>query len=352
MTEHHDDFDRALGERLAAYERRAPGATAPDLNAIGAGTSQTPGSGWRWAGLVAVGGVAAGIVLVVVLSGRFAPPTGHASPTPMPSAASSIPSVEPSVPAPTAIPSASPGDALRAGGFAQVTAAVLEVRTEPGLAAPFVTEFAGDGPPVNATIGTDSHREHVFIVDGPTQADGSTWYQVAPRNSAVEQSISPPFVGWVTSGGASGSWMVAEDPCPAPPIDLATLTVPFVDWSIGLGCLQHQEITLRGWLPDLPSGVAWDGTCPTEPGWLVCGSFDKDIRPFQMDYYDPRSANRLSFSIDPAGGVVLPPRGQWIEVTGAFDHPASQQCGPDPTAVLSCRVLFVVDSVRALGSSG
>ena len=34
MTEHHDGFDRSLGERLRAYEGHVPGASAPDLNSI------------------------------------------------------------------------------------------------------------------------------------------------------------------------------------------------------------------------------------------------------------------------------------------------------------------------------
>ena len=82
MTD-QDDFDRALSERLRAHEARLPGGTAPDLAAVGSG-SVPERRAWGWGALVAAGGVAAGLLLVLFLGGRLQPPTGQASATPRP----------------------------------------------------------------------------------------------------------------------------------------------------------------------------------------------------------------------------------------------------------------------------
>ena len=100
MTEHHDDFDRSLGERLRAYESHVPGASAPDLTSIGASSSRRPSTAWRRATLVAAGGVAAGLLFVLVLNGRFGPPTGDASQSPLPS---SVATATPEASAPASV---------------------------------------------------------------------------------------------------------------------------------------------------------------------------------------------------------------------------------------------------------
>ena len=64
-----------------------------------------------------------------------------------------------------------------------------------------------------------------------------------------------------------------------------------------------------------------------------------------MTFFDPRQGERLSFTVDPVAGVGLPARGQWIEITGAFDHPASRQCGPDAGSILICRAVFVATDI-------
>ena len=67
--------------------------------------------------------------------------------------------------------------------------------------------------------------------------------------------------------------------------------------------------------------------------------------------------NRITLSIDPASGVSMPERGQWIRVTGRFDHPLAEACAElagddeDPDhAVFGCRLQFVPASVEAAGS--
>ena len=96
MTE-HDDFGRSLSERLRAHEARVPGGTAPDLATIGS-SSVRERRGWGLGALVATGGVAAGLLLVLFLGGRLQPPTGQATATPQPTAsASEIATQSPSV---------------------------------------------------------------------------------------------------------------------------------------------------------------------------------------------------------------------------------------------------------------
>lgn len=89
MTEHNDEFDRSLTERLRAYEDRVPGAAAPNPDSIGAGASSSRRTAWGWGLLVATGGAAAGLIIVLALNGRVSPPTGQESPTPQPTASAS-----------------------------------------------------------------------------------------------------------------------------------------------------------------------------------------------------------------------------------------------------------------------
>jgi hypothetical protein len=236
-----------------------------------------------------------------------------------------------------------------------VSVDVLKLRTEAGLDAPQVVEFVPDGGNVEVVIGRTSGRDQVYIADGPVQADGVAWYEVAVMNSESEQSTEPLFVGWVASGDETDPWLVSEDFCPpAGPVELADLTYAQLDstWAVHLGCFSDQVLTLSGWFPVLPPD--WeipydsDGSCFAEPGFLQCGSFNKDIRTSEMSFYDSRNGDRLNFTVDPASDVELPSRGQWIEITGAFDHPASQQCGPETGRILVCRAVFVVTDVRPL----
>ena len=104
MTD-HDDFDRSLSERLQSLEARVPGGIAPDLATIGS-RSVRERPGWGWGALVVGGGVAAGLLLVLLLGGRPQPPTGQATATPQPTSSASS-SFTPSVSAAPTPPSLS-----------------------------------------------------------------------------------------------------------------------------------------------------------------------------------------------------------------------------------------------------
>lgn len=89
MTEYNDEFDRSLTERMQAHEARVPAGAAPNLATIGSGSSRRPRVGWGWGTLVAAGGLASGLILVLIFNGRPSPPTGQESPTPHPTSTAS-----------------------------------------------------------------------------------------------------------------------------------------------------------------------------------------------------------------------------------------------------------------------
>jgi hypothetical protein len=297
-------------------------------------------------------------LLVVLVAACAAPSGGSPSggdPSPSGSVtASEEPSAEESASAPAAAEPCA-ADELTVDCFARVTADSLNLREEPSLDAPVVQQPVIDGDPIDAVIGADSGRDQVFIIDGPTEADGHDWYQVGVMNTESEQSIAPLFVGWVASGDGTDDWLVPEDLCSTGPVELADLTYANLEtaWAIQIGCHGDEVLTLSGWFPELPpdaqSQYDVDGTCEIgEPAFLLCGAFNKDIRPEEMDFYGERSSDRLLFTVDPASGATLPERGQWIEITGAFDHPAAQECGPDVGRILECRATFVATELRPL----
>jgi hypothetical protein len=205
-----------------------------------------------------------------------------------------------------------------------------------------------------------------FVISGPTEVDGVPWYMVTGMGlpylsgcvtTPPDQPIAcPAFQGWVAGANAAGDpWIEAAEPPPCPdpalrPISEAGYTMRLVCWPGG------QEIAFDAWWPEIPPGAGLGGICPEEAdpaGFLFC----------QQINYNGLAASpeegftaRLSLSTDPASGVSMPDRGQWVRVTGGFDHPASEGCAAlapadvDPlSAQFSCRLAFVPTSVSALG---
>jgi hypothetical protein len=195
----------------------------------------------------------------------------------------------------------------------------------------------------------------VYILEGPVQADGFDWYRVAPIEYEDFETVGPLFIGWMAAGDGVDPWLIVENPCPDGALALADLTYTSTttNWASRLGCFRGQELTLRGWYPELPEGIGFDGPCSAEPAFLICYSRIHDIRPIEMSYYDERNANRLDFAVNPESGIVTPLREQWIEITGHWDDPVAALCPTRPDlGTLYCRMVFVVTSVRALGADG
>ena len=122
-----------------------------------------------------------------------------------------------------------------------------------------------------------------------------------------------------------------------------------------LACNPDGSITVRGWWPELPAN-GLGGACASGPpsGWLYCQNINHNL--VVIDETEGFEGIGLKVNIDPASGVTMPGRGQWIEVVGHFDDPAAQGCdenaalngdldeNPD-RIVLVCRTHLVVESV-------
>ena len=239
--------------------------------------------------------------------------------------------------------------------FAHVVAGSVNVRTEPGLDAPKVGIPMADAEPLPALLGTETGSEHVYVLEGPVEADGYEWFRVAPIEYEGYGTIGPLFIGWMAAGDGIDPWLVVENPCPEGPLTLSDLTYTSTttNWATRLGCFRGEELTLSGWFTELPAGWETSGPCATEPAHFFCTYAAYDIRPIEMSFYDERNANRLDFVVIPGTGVTMPDRGQWIEVTGHWDDPSSILCPTDTDlGTLACRIQFVVTSVRALGPDG
>lgn len=279
-------------------------------------------------------------MLVLVVSGC----TG-ASPSPPVSVGASV-SAEPSAPA-TAVESSTtsvaPGS-LPVEGLASVVVDRVNMRLEPSLAADLVPAPCPDTCGY-VQVGTDTPYPELYLLDGPVQADGYAWYLAA---TVTETSLFAESIGWVAAGDEAGPWLVPhEADCPPPPIELSDLTYANLSRFEAIACFGGQALTVRGWYVDLPSD-AETGDCSAEPAWLVCGFGYHMLRPQPSDWAG--DANHLQLKVDPASNAQMPPRGNWVLVTGMFDHPGAQSCGSDAEDDLAfrlmCRMEFVVTSAQ------
>jgi hypothetical protein len=278
-----------------------------------------------------------------------APASPAVSASPTASVASAAPSAHPT---PAATPTPAAGQ-LPVPGFVTISADALTVRQEPGLdGEPVVdTSTCIDNPdPCERpfTLGADRGYLWAYVFDGPVEADGYAWYLLATEmNQPDRASTYPEAVGWVASGDAADAWLVPDErTCPSEPIELADVTNLALTKLEMLHCLGDRELTLRGWLTAPPPGE--DDTdliaeCRQREPWLRCGSLFDFLRPEEAEWAG--DANYLDFVLDPGSDVVRPERGQWVTVTGAFDHPDAEACG-DVAAVLVCRFSFVLTSIR------
>lgn len=141
-------------------------------------------------------------------------------------------------------------------------------------------------------------------------------------------------IGWVAAGDADDAWLLADEPqCPEPPIELSDVSYQALGRFEAIACLGGQQLTLRGWIPEC------------EPVGSDC---IYSLRPQRSGYY----GGSEGLAVQPAPGVVMPERSQWIEVTGMFDHPSADSCGTSGNLLTSeaehmqCRFEFVVISAR------
>jgi hypothetical protein len=272
-----------------------------------------------------------------------------------------IPSAAPTTASPTSQPSvtSAPSTAgIVIDGLTKSTVNALRVRAEPTTA--------------SVALGTIDEGQLGFVVAGPVSADGYAWYELAgvglPANAGCEPPLlttpfnCPGWLGWVATGPPGGQhWLEATTlPCPASPMNLEALVIePGPQGALTalerLACYRSTPIRFRAWWPEIPPNAGLGGTCgpvlAPNPAWLVCQNINYN------DLVISDSAGfegvGLQISIDPASGVTMPPRGQWVEVLAHMDDPAARDCAPlgggdqDPVSVvLTCRSELVADSVN------
>jgi hypothetical protein len=276
------------------------------------------------------------------------------SPTPSPSA-SAVESATPSATASTT-PAASPSPAVSAiviDGLAKSTVDGLTVRATPGTA--------------GAQLGTIDTGQLGFVVAGPVSADGYAWYQLAAAQPQPNAGCTfpiqtnpfncPAWFGWVAAGQPGGQpWLEATSlPCPASPMNAEVLIneptpLGYRTALERLACYGSSSIRVRGWFPKIPNDAGLGGACgPASPvSWLVCQNINYNglVASESAGF----SSAWLKVTINPATGVTMPARGQWVEVVGHFDDPAARNCTPTTGQssfgdVLTCRGEFVAESV-------
>ena len=278
-------------------------------------------------------------------------PTVTADPTP---SMSEVPSEAPSK-LPSATPDPTPGPTPTAPATPMALVARVAV---PGLT-------LRDAPGLDAdSLGTFDEGQVGLVVGGPVVADGYDWYQFSglglPPNSGCAFPIEedplrcPTWFGWIAAASQDGdAWIEPTSlVCPESPMNMQTLALARGDVE-RLACHRDGPITVRGWWPEL-TGNGLGGACASGPpsGWLYCQNINHNLVVI-----DETEGIGLKVTINPDSGVTMPERGQWIEVIGHYDDPASLGCpenaagmgalDEDPDRiVLTCRTHLVVDSVR------
>jgi hypothetical protein len=285
-------------------------------------------------------GALAAVVLALAVSG-----CASGSPTSSPAASGSSEPSATTAASESATSSTPPGADV---GFATVVADRVNMRDEPSIHGAVITEAIADcpAPCTPLQVGQATPYPELYLLDGPVQADGYAWYLAA---TTTEDSISPEYIGWVAAGDESGPWLVLHEPeCPQPPIELSDITYQGLSRFEAIACFSGQDLTVRGWYVALPADAEPPGECSAQPAWLVCGWGYHMLRPQPSGYYG--DANNLPMKVDPASNVNMPPRGNWVVVTGMFDHPAAEACGTDAQDQvafrLQCRMEFVVTAAR------
>lgn len=284
----------------------------------------------------------AGIAVLGVLLAACGGPPGPAGGTP-------------SAP-PASAPAGSPGTSAAPAGTAAPGTATTPPATGglplDSIVAPTVDLNIREAPGTSANrLGTIAAGSESFLVDGPREAEGYTWYLVSgvglPPASGCANPLStepyncPMWFGWVASASPEGEpWLATSNvECP--------LEAPYEaeDYNTGkpplvlLHCYGSDTLRLRAWLPEQePPPCTGQDAVP----WLAC--------PAVTLGWSQEYPSGLAAAIDPATGLTLPSPNQWVEITGHMDHPQAVDCRPFPDqpagqAPVFCRAILILDSI-------
>jgi hypothetical protein len=269
-----------------------------------------------------------------------------APPSASPSASETqAPSASPSPSAPAETPSTG----IAVDTVVRTTVAGLRLREEPTTGA--------------ASLGTLSNGAQSYVVDGPITADGYTWYLLSglgiPQYSGCAGPMPtdpwecPVWFGWAATGSPDGdAWLAEDDPdCPSWPEVVNPDLMFGVQRIAYLACFGDEERSLTGFYPLIPEDAGLGGACAGVPdglSWIACNLGYEHVNPSEADPF----GSGFVFSVDPET-VAMPDRGQWIRVTGRFDHPAADDCTfgePAIRSILQCRAQFVVERAEVVAA--
>jgi hypothetical protein len=170
------------------------------------------------------------------------------------------------------------------------------------------------------------------------------WYRVQLR--APRRGWESLF-GWAPSEIAGEATLrEVEVACPDAELDVSFLSL--MEPQRRLECAEGRELTLRGWVHDVPVQPIFRGN----PPWLA----EESSLQLAAVTGPAVEGGTLSIHVDPAQGIDLP-RETRLELTGHFDDPASRDCQREPEEegfqdeepaeqILWCRQQFVVTAAR------
>ena len=255
-------------------------------------------------------------------------------------------SLDGSSPSPT--PSPTPGGTASDAATAKPTES---------LVGNVVTTLATNGLRVRSEprVSDDSHRlepllplgSQLYVLQGPVSASGYAWYEVVPLTSRNLPS------GWVASADRDGERWIARDDFDCPPLPTDFRSLAALPPGVGLVCFPQQPITVEARLLECNCDV--DGSWYT-PDWFYLGSgspillVEPGVPAVPTDV-----ADWFVLNLDPTGEHpdVLP-KGDVVEVTGIFDHPAASTCtrtemDGQPVPSQGCRLEFAVTRLLVFG---
>jgi hypothetical protein len=183
----------------------------------------------------------------------------------------------------------------------------------------------------------------LFVIDGPAEGDGYTWYLVEATPGYVERAD-----GWVVAGEDGTPWLArASVPCPADPSleDLGSM-----DAMLRIHCYHAREFTFTG--PVEAGPMCGDGGVLKSPKWMAgcLSTLSWGARPTSLVVaIPPDLADEL--------GDVEPGVSFEATITAHMDDPAARTCLPHegveadyslliPGTVLACRGVFVATSFQ------
>lgn len=299
-----------------------------------------------------------GLLLTGCAGGSAASPASSESP-PVGSAllpsGSSSPSVGPSDSPP-------PPTSLAADSLAEVLVEGLSLRAEPSRGA--------------EAFGVLAFGELGFVLSGPVEADGYSWYHLAsvrpPTDEGCDgEAAKPlhcyPWTGWAASGTPDGdAWLGRLDPhCPeARDTETYRALLP----ATRLACAGDDPWTLGAYLAPMTQGRGCYPVYITEPAWLdgPCNFLFPQPEESEFD-----ASTEIAVHVHPtlgSCGLADGPcpftdlKGSWVEIVGHLDDAAAGACAavltgtfeeapyppPDPDLVIfQCRQRFVATEVRA-----